>query len=195
MTTGRDNGTEPAPTDPIKPDYSRKNVESQKWHPIRSPAGSERFVLGVKQHAFQKCCRKHNRLLQANCIVVKQKDVVHVAHIPRDADRFLHEMIKRTKIQVGKVLAGQVSDRHPLAGKGSRRTLVDEQVRQPQNTWILHKAPDDRFQDPVIGGLEVMPDIQLGKSFEAPDEYPCPLDCGHRARSIAATVPLPTRQA
>ena len=80
-------------------------------------------------------------------VIVKQGEVVHVAHVTLGPQYFLAEMVQAVEVQVGKELAGQIADRQAAPSfQGGKQIIarivekdgflrvgrVDDAVRQRQ---------------------------------------------------------------
>ena len=68
-------------------------------------------------------------------------------------------MVQFAEIQIGKVLAGQVADRHPLACHATRQGMIHDAVQEVEQLTILELAPVQPLEYPVVDRLEVPLDV------------------------------------
>ena len=93
------------------PVAARKKDQAKKWGRLG----------GIQQDGFSRVKAQPPALeifgdalpphLELFPLVVKQREVVHVAHIPLGPQHFLAEVVQAVQIQIGEELAGQVADR------------------------------------------------------------------------------------
>ncbi len=86
------------------------------------------------------------RRRQQVLVVVKAAEVVDVAQIAAHAQAFLHKMIQRIQVHIGKELAGQVADRDAAPARGGREQLVVRVVLH--DGFLLVGAVDDHVAEP-----------------------------------------------
>ena len=135
-------------------------------------------------------------------IVVEQREVVHVPHVPLRAQHFLAEVVEAIEIEVGEELAGEVADgqaappfeggEQVVAGEVEvdgllRVRAVDDPVGEVEGALAGEAAAKVALEDGVVDGGEVAVDVAAQNVTEAVAELLVARD--------SAWVPLPFRLA
>lgn len=124
--------------------------------------------------AFQKPGNPVPPDIEATGVVMEQGKIIHVPQVPVSSQHLLAEMIQAVQIDVGEELAGQVADRQATtpAIRGEQivsgviavdRLLgigpVDDPVRQGQGPGAGNAATQVAFQQIMVDGRKIPPDI------------------------------------
>ena len=125
--------------------------------------------------------------VQAGFLVRQDEKIVHIAHIPFDAETLFQEMIQFPQIQVRKILAGEIADGQALSHGASGNGMIDNVIEEGEQPGILQLAAQQGFQHGMIDALEVFAHITF-EHIRQRRAKPC-------TRLIAACVPLPRRHA
>jgi len=105
----------PEDSGPLQPAMRAKEPEPQKKTPL---PGRQRPAGGMENEA-QACLRKFSnarlQFRQDGLVIMKQDQIVHIAHIAPYPQPVLDELIQLVQIQIGKKLAGQIAQRQAAA--------------------------------------------------------------------------------
>lgn len=110
-------------------------------------------------------------LLQLALGIGKQHEIIDVSNIGRAPETFLHKMVKRVQIEVGKELTRQIAYRQALTAVERRQQViswevvthkllsvatVNYQVDKPQCFVIRDRSVEHGFQNLVVDRWEVL---------------------------------------
>ena len=129
-----------------------------KTQEINEPMLDGKYLPVTFQFQLQR--RKIKRdvlagLVQLPFVRAQENQIVNVADVVLNSELLLDEMIKSLQKEVGKPLAGIVSDRQP------RRSAVDYPVNQPERFLILDHSSEHGFQNLVIDVLVEFTDVHF----------------------------------
>jgi hypothetical protein len=90
-------------------------------------------------------------LVQRRLVVGKQQQVVHIADIAFDPQSLLELVIQLAEIEIGEVLAAQVTDGQPATGGGIGWAMGNDPIQQGQHRRLpeqpRQQAPQHRLID------------------------------------------------
>lgn len=75
--------------------------------------------------------------VQRRLLLMKHQNVVHIPNIPRCPPFFLHQMIQRIQIHVGKELTGLIANRQPLGPQDRREQIVAWKIGGPHGEFLM----------------------------------------------------------
>ena len=164
---------------PTRPDLDLAGMEPQTQPRYKVP---------------QRCGRFPQRV----AVVVKDDEVVAVAHVPAQPEPTGDEVVQRRQIPVSEPLAGQVADGQPaptpvrgeqvIARKvlGNRLLVVGvvhDQVHQRQHPTVLDEPAEEALENLVVDAREVLADVELDEVRMPAQEFLGPV--GRRVRPLA----------
>ena len=101
----------------IQPHQTREHPEAEKGYALAHGRHESPFLPQLQPQALpQKHPDRRQGAVQSRLVLGKHGEIIHIANVAREAQPFLDEMVQFSQVPVGKVLAGQVADRHSLAG-------------------------------------------------------------------------------
>ena len=78
--------------------------------------------------------------IELTMVVMKQREIVHVAHVALCAQHLLAEVVQAVQVEIGEELTGEVADRQPAAALERREQIVSRVVENAP--WSFAKVLD-----------------------------------------------------